>query len=623
MNEIVAPMGCVVISVDVAIGQTVQPEQALMVVEAMKMQHTLYADELATVQNVMVKLNDVVEVGQCLIRLTSLSSELARSTQPQTDDTEPSLVTNSQEYDDALSQFKEYSLATSDEQRVSARDKRHLLGYRTARENLADLVDTNSYIEYGQLAVAAQRSRKSREELRSETSADGIITGTATINAEQLDAKNKSAAKTAVIINDYSVLAGTQGYFHHHKLDRILGIAEEHCLPVVMYTEGGGGRPGDTDVQVSMAGLNAGSFRAWAQLSGLVPRIAVNNGYCFAGNAALFGCADITIATKTSWIGMAGPAMIAGGGLGKVNAKEIGPIEVQSANGVVDIVADDEAHATKLAKQILGYFQGDLQKWQAVDQSALTAIVPQNRKAAYAIRDVLKIVADIGSFIELREQYGRAVVTGFMRLEGRPVGVIANDCHHLGGAVDAEGAEKCARFIQLCDAFNIPVASFADTPGFMVGPKSEAQAAVRRMSSLFVVAASISIPIVAIFLRRGYGLGAMAMAGGSFYAPTYTVAWPTGEFGPMGLEGAVELGFKKELAAKPAGPEREQLFQELLQKMIENGRATEAAAYLEVDAVIDPIETRATVILALENAAKTSSNGQPKRGKKRNFVNTW
>ncbi|MEH6637240.1 MAG: carboxyl transferase domain-containing protein [Halioglobus sp.] len=488
---------------------------------------------------------------------------------------------------------------TLDEQRADARDKRHSKGYRSARENLADLVDEGSFQEYGQLAVAAQRNRRDYQDLQSSTAADGIITGTCTINAHLVGAKH---GRAGVIVNDYSVLAGTQGFFHHKKLDRICELAQKLSLPLIMYTEGGGGRPGDTDVTTHMAGLNVESFSTWAALSGEVPRIAVNNGYCFAGNAALFGCADFTIATRNSWIGMAGPAMIEGGGLGKFEATDIGPISVQERNGVVDIVADDEAHATAIAQQLLSYFQGDVQNWQSVPQEGLRELVPQDRRWAYPVRRVIETIADQGSFLELQRIYGRSIITGFIRLQGKPVALIANDCQQLGGAVDAQAAEKAARFLQICDAFKLPVLSLTDTPGFMVGPDSEVQGAVRRMSSLFLAGAKLSVPVVAIFLRKGYGLGAMAMTGGSFVRPVYAASWPTGEFGGMGLEGAVRLGFKKELEAVSDDAEREALFQQLVARMYEVGKATEAASYLEIDAVIDPVDTRAVVLRALAAA---------------------
>ncbi len=495
-----------------------------------------------------------------------------------------------------LAALRERLRRTLDEGRESARERRHRDGYRTARENLDDLVDAGSFQEYGQLAVAAQRSRRDYEDLQSSTAADGIITGTCTINAQRVGAERGQAI---VIVNDYSVLAGTQGYFHHKKLDRMCALAGELRVPVVMYTEGGGGRPGDTDVAVQIAGLNVESFRAWAALHGKVPRIAVNNGYCFAGNAALFGCADFTIATRTSWIGMAGPAMIEGGGLGKFDPREIGPIEVQAHNGVVDIVAEDEAHATALARYLLSYFQGPVDRWRAADQGVLRDLVPADRKWGYPVRRIIDVLADEGSFLELQRVHGRSVITGFIRLEGQPLALIANDCQQLGGALDSRASEKAARFLRLCDAHGLPVLSLTDTPGFMVGPDSEAEGAVRRMSSLFLAGADLSVPVIAIFLRKGYGLGAMAMTGGSFLRPVYAAAWPTGEFGGMGLEGAVKLGYSRELEAVDDPVEREALFNRLVARMYEIGKATEAAAHLEIDAVIDPAETRGAVLRAL------------------------
>jgi acetyl-CoA carboxylase carboxyltransferase component len=211
------------------------------------------------------------------------------------------------------------------------------------------------------------------------------------------------------------------------------------------------------------------------------------------------------------------------------------------------------------------------------------------------------------------------VITGFIRLEGKPVGLIANNCMHLAGAVDAEAAEKASRFLQLCDAFDLPILSLTDTPGFMVGSDSETQAAVRRMSSLFVSFASVSVPVVAIILRKGYGLGAMAMTGGSFQTPVFIAAWPSGEFGGMGLEGAVKLGFKKELEAEQDEAARKALFEKLVAMMYEIGKATEAAAHLEIDAVIDPADTREVVLKAINSAGRR----EKVKAQKRNFVDTW
>lgn len=497
--------------------------------------------------------------------------------------------------DSPLDLWRDRDRLPDDNARPTAVAKRHGRGSRTARENLDDLVDPGSFVEYGRLAVAAQRGRRSLDELQAETPADGVITGLATINAHAVGAES---AAVAVIVNDQTVLAGTQGYFHHRKIDRLLDVVRTRQLPVVMYAEGGGGRPGDVDVQIANSGLTVPTFARWAALAGRVPRIAVAHGYCFAGNAALFGSADLGIATRRSFLGMAGPAMIEGGGLGRFRPTEIGGIDIQSRNGVVDLVVEDEAEATLRAKQLLGYFQGPVAAWTAPDPAPLRDALPEDRRFSYKIRPILEAIGDVGSFLELGQDYGGSVVTGLMRLEGIPVGVLANDTRVLGGALDATASRKSSRFLRLLDSFGLPVVSLCDTPGFMVGPESEAEGAVRHMSQLFVAGAQVRSPWVCVFLRKGYGLGAMAMAGGSLDRPDLTVAWPQGEFGAMGLEGAVRLGFARELEAA-APDDREALFQRLVGELYERGRATEAAAFLEIDAVIDPIETRRTIVAAL------------------------
>ncbi len=497
---------------------------------------------------------------------------------------------------DKFMEVQEQQALTLDAQREEAINRRHAKGYRSARENLEDLVDEGSFVEYGQLAVAAQRGRRSLDDLRTNTPADGVITGLATVNAG-LFTGDRSAA--AVIVNDYTVLAGTQGYFHHMKLDRIIHVARERQLPVIMYTEGGGGRPGDTDIQHSGGGLNVSSFVEWARLCSELPTIAVNNGYCFAGNAALFGSADLRIATRNSWIGMAGPAMIEGGGLGQFAPTEIGPIETQTKNAVVDLVAEDESHATELARQLLGYTQGDLPAWQCADQEPLRTALPADRRYAYDVRKVITALVDADSFIELTRDFGGAAITGFIRIEGRAMGLIANDCRVLGGALDCDASDKLARFLELCNKLRLPLVSLCDTPGFMVGPDSEQQGAALRMAAVFKSGATLDIPLVTIILRKAYGLGAMAMAGGSFAVPVITAAWPTGETGPMGLEGAARLGFKKELEAEQDPRKREELFNSIVDQMYEQGKATESAAATEIDAVIDPAETRKVILRAL------------------------
>jgi acetyl-CoA carboxylase carboxyltransferase component len=511
-----------------------------------------------------------------------------------------------------LEQLRARLHATTDAARPEAVARRRQAGQRTARENVADLVDEGSFVEYGGLAVAAQRQRHSVDELVRKSPADGIVCGVGTVNRGLV---GEDRARAAVLAYDYTVFAGTQGAMGHKKLDRMLRLAADWRLPVVLFAEGGGGRPNDTDMPI-VAGLDTPSFLAFASLSGLVPRVGIAAGRCFAGNAALLGCADVIIAAENSSIGMGGPAMIEGGGLGVFTPEEVGPIDVQCKNGVVDVRVRDEREAVAVAKKYLAYFQGSLADWACADQAPLRDALPERRRRAYKIRPIIETIVDAGSALELRRDFGRSVVTALARVEGRPVGVVANDPFHLGGALDADASDKAARFFQLCDAFGLPIVSLCDTPGFMVGPPAEATALVRHVSRMFVAAGSLSVPFFTVVLRKGYGLGAQAMAGGHLHAPFFSVAWPTGEFGAMNLEGAVRLSMKKELAgADPAAYEA--AFQAKVAEAYERGKAINMASLLEIDAVIDPADTRAWLARGLKAAPS------PERGGRRRTVDAW
>jgi acetyl/propionyl-CoA carboxylase alpha subunit/acetyl-CoA carboxylase carboxyltransferase component len=509
------------------------PGDQLVVLEAMKMQHVLVApDALRTVRS-LVTPGQVVGTGDPLLVFTRTGAGADGESIAAAVDLDRSRAD--------LDEVAERHLLTLDEGRQAAVAKRHRQGRRTARENIADLVDAGSFVEYGALAIAAQRSRRSEEDLIANTPADGLVAGLATIGADRF---GRAAAEAVVVSYDYTVLAGTQGMRNHAKTDRVFDLAVRKRLPVVLFAEGGGGRPGDTDVG-GRAGLDVPTFRVLAGLSGRVPLVSIVSGRCFAGNAALAGVCDVIIATPDANIGMGGPAMIEGGGLGVYPPEAIGPIEVQRRNGVVSLVARDEAHAVSLAQQYLSYFQGSAQDWEPPDPRLARHVVPQNRLRAYDVHRAIESIVDVGSALELRPDYGVGVVTALIRVEGVAYGLIANSSHHLGGAIDAEAADKVADFLALCESFRLPVISLCDTPGFMVGPDAEKEAAVRRFGRMFVVGARLTVPLGMIILRKGYGLGAMAMAGGSFRAPQFTVAWPTGEIGGMGLEGAVRLGFSK------------------------------------------------------------------------------
>ena len=597
----------VLVCLEVAEGDAVAAGQSIAVLEAMKMEFVVKASHSGIVRALAAQPGDTLAEGQTLLFI------------------EPAEVDGSAQHDEQsldlahiradLAEVLERHALLTDARRPEAVAKRRKTGQRSARENLADLLDDGSFSEYGALALAAQRRRRSTEELLQLSPADGLIAGIGTVNAA---AFGSQAARCMSIAYDYTVFAGTQGVINHKKTDRMLQLAEQWRLPLVLFAEGGGGRPGDTDF-VGVAGLDCHTFVGMAKLSGLVPLVGVVSGRCFAGNAALLGCCDVIIATENATIGMAGPAMIEGGGLGRFTPEQVGPVSVQGPNGVIDVQVADEAAAVQVAKQYLSYFQGPLADWQCRDQRELRQLIPENRLRVYDIRQVIATLADADSVLELRRAFAPGLITALIRIEGRPFGLLANNPAHLGGAIDAQAGDKAARFMQLCDAFDIPLLSLCDTPGFMVGPEAEKQATVRHISRMFVAAASLTVPFFTVVLRKGYGLGAQAMAAGSFHSPLFTIAWPSGEFGAMGLEGAVRLGFAKELAAQSDAVAQKALFDKLVAKAYEQGKGLNMASYLEIDAVIDPAETRAWLLRGL-NATPPAA---PRQGKKRPFVDTW
>ena len=601
-----APLQAQIVEWRVAPGERVRPGDVLLILEAMKMEHEVRAQGAGQVLELFYEVGETVDQGAVLLAMAPAEGRVDAAPAAAAESPLPNVLRGD------LQRWQTRQATTLDAARPEAVAKRHALGLRTARENIDDLCDAGSFIEYGALAVAAQRQRRSEEDLIASTPADGMVTGIGSVNGQLF---GEEASRAVVMAYDATVLAGTQGMRNHQKTDRLLGIALEQRLPVVLFAEGGGGRPGDTDMPI-VAGLHVGTFAAYARLSGQVPVVGIAAGRCFAGNAALLGCSDVIIATRASNIGMGGPAMVEGGGLGVFKPEEIGPSSVQAANGVIDVLVDGEAQAVAAARQYLSFFQGRLSDWTAPDAQALRNAVPENRLRVYDSLAVMTGLVDVGSLLPLRSGFGLGIHTALARIEGRSVGFMANNPHHLGGAIDADAADKAARFMRLCNAHGLPVVSLVDTPGFMVGPDAEAQAQVRHVSRLFVTAAALRVPVFSVVLRKGYGLGAMGMAAGGFHAPVFTVAWPTGEFGAMGLEGAVRLGFRKELEALPEGPEREALYQRLVAQQYANGSAVQMATTLEIDAVIDPVETRNWLRNGLASARVRDPSGL-------RFVDVW
>jgi acetyl-CoA carboxylase carboxyltransferase component len=609
MNPIASPMQGTILFV-AKDGQGYTKGSTIVTLESMKMQHDIAADYDGVASNVLVEIGQTVKAGQLLLTFSPAIVERLANNESDI----PLRRENSVDQRQDLQEVIERHQQGRDQNRSEAVAKRQAVGRLTARQNVELLIDEGSLVEYGPVVIAAQRRRRSLEDLIEKTPADGLVGGLASINGDLFKGRE---CRAVVMSYDYTVLAGTQGTQNHRKKDRLFEVAEKLLLPLVFFAEGGGGRPGDTD-GLGVSGLDCWAFHDFAKLSGLVPLVGITGGFCFAGNAAILGCCDVVIALEGSNIGMGGPAMIEGGGLGVFSPKEIGPLSVQSANGVVDLIARDDAHAVELAKKYLAFFQGSVESFATPDQEQLRAVIPLNRVKSYDVRSVINLMFDVDSVLELRSGFGLGMITALARVNGKPIGVIANNPHHLAGAIDSDGADKAARFMQLCDAFDIPLVTLVDTPGMMVGPEVEETALVRHCSRLFVTGVNITVPVISIVLRKSYGLGAQAMMAGSTKAPLACVAWPTGEFGGMGLEGAVRLGYRKELEAIADPVEREEAFQKMVHRMYEHGKALSVATHFEIDDVIDPAESRTWISAILDSVLVS-----PRSGKKRSNIDTW
>lgn len=534
-KSIPAPMQGQLVTTLVIEGDVVANGQTLAILEAMKMEHEIKAPTAGIIRGLPLTNGKYVSEGQAIAFIEPGDSDLNEEITEQEIDLDyirPDLAES----------FERHRL-TLDEARPGAAAKRHKLNMLTARENVANICDPGSFMEYGALTYAAQRRRRDVDDLIRTTPADGMVAGIGAVNGEAFD---EEQARCAVLAYDYTVMAGTQGIMNHRKT-------------------------------------------------------------------------DLLIATKNATLGMAGPAMIEGGGLGVYTSEEVGPMSVQVPNGVVDCLVEDEREAAQVARKLMSYFQGSLPDSTCADQRLLRSSIPENRLRSYDIRALISTLVDTSSLLELRPGFVPGMVTAFARIEGRPIGLIANDPRHLGGAICANGADKASRFMQLCDAYDVPLLSLCDTPGFMVGPEAEKTGLVRHTTRMFVTAASLQIPVLSVVLRKGYGLGAMGMTAGSFHAPFFNVAWPTGEFGGMGLEGAVRLGFRNEIANAGDEAAQKAMFEKLVAEQYQRGKALSMAVSLEIDAVIDPADTRNWILRGLKSVKKPG----PRHGRRRPMVDTW
>jgi acetyl/propionyl-CoA carboxylase alpha subunit/acetyl-CoA carboxylase carboxyltransferase component len=598
-----APLQGTIVSLVAPLGSAVRAGQPVAIMESMKMEHVIGAHVSGYVREFTVAEGDTVFEGHPLAFIEE--AELGEAGAGEAEAVDLDHIRPD------LAQVLERHAKTRDAARPEAVARRRKTGQRTARENVDDLVDPGTFVEYGALTVAARRRRNTLEELIDQTPADGLVTGLGQVNGALFAEED---ARCAVMAYDYTVLAGTQGAYNHHKMDRLIELAERWRLPTVFFCEGGGGRPGDTEGGGFIRG-----FELWGRMSAVAPMVGITSGRCFAGNASVLGCCDVIIAAKDSNIGMGGPAMIEGGGLGVFRPEDIGPVSVQAPNGVIDVVVEDEAEGVAKAKQYLSYFQGPVKHWTCPDQRLLRRIIPENRLRVYDVREVIRTLADEGSVLELRPSFGTTMVTALIRVEGRPLGLIANNPKVLGGAIDSDGSDKAARFMQICEAFDLPILSLSDTPGMMVGPEIEKTALVRHCSRLFIIGANLTVPLLSVILRKSYGLGAIAMTGGSYQASMFAVSWPTGEYGGMGLEGSVKLGYRNELAAIADPAQRRARFDEMVARAYENGKALNRASTFGIDDVIDPAATRRWIMGAL----KSQPPREKRREKKLRWIDAW
>ena len=602
-----SPIQGTIVSLDVEQGDEVRAGQQVAVVEAMKMEHVIAADRDGIVREITMAEGDVVREGYPIVFIEEAEVSVDAAAMAEEQDLDYIRPDLQQTYDRHAYVY--------DENRPEAVAKRYARGYRMPRENIGQLMDEGSFKEYWPLIVARQHRRYDMETLRKNTPTDGLIAGIGTVNAQLF---GEEAARTMLVHYDYTVLAGTQGGRNHYKQDRMFELANRFRIPLILFGEGGGGRPGDDSGGPGVA-FDTHTFTQFSKLSGLVPLIAVINGRTFAGNTALVACCDVIIATERTTVAMGGPAMIEGGGLGIYTPEEVGPMSFQVPNGVVDLLAKDEEDAVEVAKKYLSYFQGRVERWEAPDQRRLRHIVPENRLRLYNMKDIVYTIADVGSVLEIREKFGVGVITAFIRVEGQPMGVIANNPHHLAGAIDSDAADKGARFIQLCDAFDIPVLSLMDCPGMMVGPDVERTALVRHCVRMFNAGANLTTPLFGVVVRKAYGLGVQAMCGASSLVGFFTVAWPTAEFAGMNIEGSVKLGYRKELAAIEDPEARRLEFERRVTASYESAKAINAGVGGGLDDVIDPADTRDWIASSLRRMPPKT----PRTEKKYPYIDTW
>lgn len=495
----------------------------------------------------------------------------------------------------SLSELNERRHGISDAGRPEAVAKQHARGKLTARERIAELVDTGSFLEAGGLVGTTAGPRRNILE----APADGFVTGSALVGGRPV----------SLCSFDFTVAGGSNGKAGTLKFTRLLQRSLDDGNPFVMLMEGGGHRISEgLDSRHFSSGTTI--FQSMSDMSGWVPIVAAVMGPGFAGPTNHASLADFVVMVRpTATMGIAGPALVKAATGEVITKEELGGAAVQAdRQGIADLAVESDAEALEAIRRFLSYFPSNARQPLPIvacddpadrrDEELLT-LVPANTRRAYDVRKVIGAIVDRDSIFEIKPTYARNVVTTLARLDGRPVGIVANQALHMGGTLDSNACEKAAHFISMCDAFGLPLVFLIDIPGFVPGTMAERQGLGRRSGRLVYELGNATVPRLSVILRKGYGMAYIAMNGGRSFDPDLVVAWPTAEICAMSIEGGVDVGFRKEIE-QAAEPEAKRA--ELIGNFRSHVDALYAAEGYGIDDVIDPRDTRLHLITTLNRA---------------------
>ncbi len=503
-----------------------------------------------------------------------------------------------------LAQIESARAALQDGARPAAIARQHERGKLTARERIDRLADPGSFREFGALVSGEGAHQVGRDK----APADGVVTGTVLLDGRP----------AVVLSQDFTVFGGSIGVLGSAKTQRALQIAITRGIPLVMLLDGGGHRIQGGQDSRHFAHANP-TFHNFARASGWVPMVAVMMGAGFAGPTNYAGMSDLVVMVRgIATMGLAGPALVKAGVGEDVDQMAIGGAEAQvDRHGLADLGAASEDDALLAARRFLSYLPGNARAPMPLAEcddpadrrdDALLDLVPSNPRKAYDMRKVIGLIADRDSLFEIKPTFAGNVLTMLARLGGRPVGFVANQPQKLGGMLDANACDKMAHFIGMCDAYGLPLVSLIDIPGFSIGSSAERSVLGRRSAKLIHEWGNATVPRVSIVLRKGYGLGYFAMAGGRAFAADASLAWPTAQICAMSVEGSVDVAFRKEYEAAPDPQARRQEMIDEIRGRIGSMRAAEGFG---VDEIIDPRDTRRILIETLAQCAPRRPNDHP------------